>query len=137
MSRDQVNHPEHYQSESGIECIDFAEHLNFCTGNAFKYVWRGWHDRKGNGLTDLKKAKWYLEREISRRMKYESTKYEEETYSDAPIVRKGALGSLKPVTDDPSMLYVLVHIYSGGVDSLSECVRRLDKQIEAKRSDAF
>lgn len=62
---DVVNNPEHYTS-GGIECIDamtaaFGEEAvqDFCICNAFKYVWRS---RKKNGLEDIKKAKWYLDK---------------------------------------------------------------------------
>lgn len=64
LERDNVNHPLHYTShKSGVECIQVAEHFNFCLGNAIKYIWR--HAEKG-GLEDLKKAAWYLSREIKR-----------------------------------------------------------------------
>lgn len=64
---DPVNHPSHYTSHpSGIECIQVTEHMNFCIGNAVKYLWRA--DLK-NGLEDLKKAQWYINREIERRSK--------------------------------------------------------------------
>jgi Protein of unknwon function (DUF3310) len=64
---DPVNHPHHYtQHPSGVECITITEHMNFCLGNALKYLWRA--DLK-NGVEDLKKAKWYIEREIARRQK--------------------------------------------------------------------
>lgn len=63
---DLVNHPPHYTSHpSGIECIQIAEHMNFCLGNALKYIWRA--GLKGNELEDLEKAIWYLDREIARR----------------------------------------------------------------------
>jgi hypothetical protein len=63
-AHDPVNHPSHYTSHpSGIECITVAEHFNFNLGNALKYIWRA---RQKNGLEDLKKARWYLDREISR-----------------------------------------------------------------------
>lgn len=60
---DQVNHPSHYTSRE-VECIDVAELLKFCPGNAVKYLWR-MHE-KGNPLQDVRKAQWYLERERSR-----------------------------------------------------------------------
>jgi hypothetical protein len=67
MKYDKVNHPKHYKSSpSGVECIVVAEHLNFCLGNVMKYIWRADHK---NGLEDLKKAAWYLNREIQRREK--------------------------------------------------------------------
>ena len=41
MKKDNINHPSHYTSHpSGIECIDIAEHHDFCIGNAIKYLWR-------------------------------------------------------------------------------------------------
>ena len=63
---DLINNPRHYNSHpSGIECIDVTEHMNFCLGNVVKYIWRS--EEKGSSIEDLKKAKWYLEREISNR----------------------------------------------------------------------
>jgi hypothetical protein len=62
---DPVNHPLHYTSHpSGVECITITEHFNFCLGNAIKYIWRS--DEKDDPLQDLKKARWYLDREIQR-----------------------------------------------------------------------
>lgn len=62
---DAVNHPSHYTGHaSGIECIKITEHFNFCTGNAIKYLWRA--GQKGDAVQDLRKAIWYIEREISR-----------------------------------------------------------------------
>lgn len=62
---DMVNHPQHY-SAHGIEPIDYIEShdLNFNLGNVIKYVSRA--PFKGTELQDLKKAKWYLEREIKK-----------------------------------------------------------------------
>jgi len=63
---DPVNHPPHYLThKSGVECIQITEHLNFCLGNALKYIWRA--DAKGDAINDLSKAVWYIEREITRR----------------------------------------------------------------------
>jgi len=62
---DDINHPEHYiRHPSGIECIQITEHMNFNLGNAVKYIWRA--GTKGDPVKDLRKAIWYLEREISR-----------------------------------------------------------------------
>lgn len=63
---DVVNHPEHY-TQGGIECIDAEKaalgdlFMGFLIGNALKYLWRFRHK---NGLEDLKKARWYLDRAI-------------------------------------------------------------------------
>jgi len=61
--QDNVNHPPHYKV-GGIEVIDFIESkkFNYNLGNVIKYVSRA--DHKGNRLEDLKKARWYLDREI-------------------------------------------------------------------------
>lgn len=65
---DPVNRPAHYTS-GGIECIDamqaaFGDETvkDFCLCNAFKYLWR---HRNKNGVEDLKKARWYLNRLIT------------------------------------------------------------------------
>ena len=61
---DPVIHPKHYtQHPSGVECINITEHYNFNIGNAIKYLWRSAFK---NGLEDLRKASWYVNREISR-----------------------------------------------------------------------
>ena len=63
---DMVNHPPHYTSHaSGVECIQITEHMGFCIGNAVKYLWRA--DLKGDAIEDLKKARFYIDREIARR----------------------------------------------------------------------
>lgn len=73
MSDEQaVHHPKHYTSSparcecgKGIECIQVTEHMPFNVGNAMKYLWRA--DLKGAAIEDLKKAAWYVNREIARR----------------------------------------------------------------------
>lgn len=83
---DNINHPPHYTSHpSGLECIDFTERMNFCLGNAWKYLWRagkksgviiGIKDHPAPGdeiatdkkaLEDIEKAVWYINREIADR----------------------------------------------------------------------
>jgi hypothetical protein len=65
---DMVNHPSHYKA-GGIETIDFieAKKLNYHLGNVVKYITRA--DLKGDRLENLKKAQWYLEREIAQTAK--------------------------------------------------------------------
>ena len=65
---DNVNHPSHYNFGK-YEVIDAIEDwgLGFNLGNAVKYIARA--DHKGNALEDLKKAAWYLQREIEREQK--------------------------------------------------------------------
>ena len=58
---EKVNNPAHY-TQQPVECIEFTQHMNFCMGNAFKYIWR-YADK--NGVEDLKKAQWYLQRQLA------------------------------------------------------------------------
>lgn len=73
---DNVNHPKHYTS-GDIECIDAIRAAlgdkfeGFLIGNVIKYCWR--HDHK-NGLEDLKKAQWYLQKAIDEKEKTETAK---------------------------------------------------------------
>ena len=62
---DMVNHPPHYQSDNGIECIDAIRaalgrdgFIAYCRGNAIKYLWRD----KVNNVEDRNKAIWYINR---------------------------------------------------------------------------
>ena len=65
---DMVNHPTHY-TQGGIECIDCIKSATvgkvgieaFCVGNAIKYLFR--YEEK-NGIEDVKKARWYIDRLI-------------------------------------------------------------------------
>lgn len=63
---EQVDHPEHYNEVPGVECIDVVEHFNFNRGNVLKYVWRAGSKDPDAEITDLRKAAWYLAREIER-----------------------------------------------------------------------
>ena len=58
-----IDHPDHY-NQGNVECIDIIDmlNLNFCVGNALKYIWR--YQFKGKPIEDLKKAIWYLEHEV-------------------------------------------------------------------------
>ena len=70
MGTEHVNHPSHYQSETGLEAIDIIEAVTFDLkgveafdiGNVLKYICRF---QKKNGLEDLKKAAWYLNHAIA------------------------------------------------------------------------
>lgn len=67
---DIINHPQHYTAGK-VECIDALEAATeslsgieaVCTANAIKYLWRWRHK---NGVEDLKKARWYLDKLIAR-----------------------------------------------------------------------
>lgn len=65
VEHDPVEYPAHYTwLPKGIEVIDITENFNFTLGNALKYIMRS--GRKGAAVEDLKKAIWYLQREIAR-----------------------------------------------------------------------
>lgn len=71
MNVDMVNNPPHYTSHpSGVECIDVVEHMSFNLGNVVKYCWRS--GLKNDEIEDLKKARFYLDREIVRLEKAKS-----------------------------------------------------------------
>ena len=67
---DPVNNPGHY-TQGGIETIDALEasmspieFQGYCKGNILKYLWRYRH--KGKAEEDLRKARWYLDRLITK-----------------------------------------------------------------------
>jgi Protein of unknwon function (DUF3310) len=65
MIRDPIN-PEYYSEHpSGVQCIEVAEHMTFNRGNAVKYIWRAGL-KNDMVVQDLRKAIWYLNREIER-----------------------------------------------------------------------
>lgn len=72
-----VDHPAHYGGDTTYEAIKVIEAwgLGFCLGNAVKYICRAGKklqrrsSEEANRLEDLKKARWYLDREIARREK--------------------------------------------------------------------
>lgn len=65
LDREMVNHPDHYQGSGGMEVIDIIENydLGFSLGNAIKYILRS--NKKGSAKQDLKKAIWYINREMN------------------------------------------------------------------------
>lgn len=65
---DAVNHPQHYGGEDNLyETINVVEawELGFCLGNAVKYISRA-GKKTADAVEDLKKARWYVDREIKR-----------------------------------------------------------------------
>lgn len=69
MTREAVHHPSHYGGADDIyEHIKVAEALGwgYHLGNATKYIWRAGKKSRSTTIQDLKKAAWYLGREIQR-----------------------------------------------------------------------
>ena len=67
MSTEQINHPAHYGGDTTYEAIKVIEAwgLGFALGNAVKYISRA-GKKSDDALSDLRKAAWYLRREIDR-----------------------------------------------------------------------
>ena len=70
---DDINHPSHY-TQGDIEVIDYIEDkkLGYRLGNVVKYVSRAGH--KDDAIKDLKKARWYLNREIAKREDHDKSR---------------------------------------------------------------
>ena len=75
---DSVNHPSHY-TQGDIECIDAIKAAlgpegfkQYCRGACLKYLWRTEHK---NGLEDLQKCAWYLNRLMAEKMSENSVEY--------------------------------------------------------------
>ena len=74
-SLDNVNHPQHYswlKDKCGVEVIDITRHMDFCLGNAIKYILRAGHKQDASltdnqkEIEDLKKAIWYINDRIKQ-----------------------------------------------------------------------
>jgi hypothetical protein len=61
-----VDHPNHYQLPGGIEVLDIVEDMSFNLGNATKYLLRAGKKPGVPARTDLRKAMFYIQREIDR-----------------------------------------------------------------------
>ena len=94
MTTDKINHPPHYTAHpSGVECIQITEGFSFNIGNIIKYLWRA--DEKGAPIDDLRKAEWYLQREITRRIDAANTASlvtKSASLPDADALRKYEMG---------------------------------------------
>jgi hypothetical protein len=94
-----IDHPAHYTA-GGIECIDAIAAATvglggieaFCTANAIKYLWR-W--KRKNGVEDLQKAKWYINRLIIEMEQSDNATVESESISDVIKQRDAAILALK------------------------------------------
>lgn len=146
--KDDVNHPTHYKNHpSGVECIDITEHMSFCLGNAVKYIWRCEEKHNDGGEKDLKKAIWYLNRELKRRFnKTEEEKptelfpekkhIDDVTVMDAGKVNYVGTEGNEIIFDYEGEVYhVDVSILSSSFQSLSWCCDVMDvwkKKIDPK-----
>ena len=113
MSEDVVNHPKHYTTgfeTKPVECIDITQHMSFCAGNAFKYIWRAGQKTIGSegAVEDLRKARWYLCYIIGHAIKYD----------EVSLAASAASAAFMFVKDDDSNRYAALravvrgHYYS-------------------------
>ena len=81
----QINHPDYYQLDGGLETIDVIDSLGlgkgFALGNAIKYIFRAGKKTGNTTQEDVKKAIWYLEHYVQRlkEMKEPETHGQEDT----------------------------------------------------------
>ena len=118
---DNIN-PEHYKTQS-IECIEITQHYNFCVGNAIKYLWRC--ESKGNKLEDLKKAQWYINKELDRMFDLEITSI----WID---VKELTLNEHKHKLNFPDNIYNCIYEFYGHYtkSNLNNCLRFIQKEID-------
>lgn len=96
---DMVEHPPHYQTDSGLEAIDvigsfFRENYNL--GTVFKYIARA--GKKWDAVEDLKKARWYLDKEIEWREEAGDDSVEIQTYTLYPDDKDPEIGDQVYIT---------------------------------------
>lgn len=111
---DPIN-PNHY-TERGkgiIECIDFADQMDFCRGNAFKYIWRA--GDKGDLIEDLEKAQWYLER--ATMLEGPAVDAIDDTDLTMRVIHRA-------FEDEAERRLILIHIVEGSIGIALELVTR-------------
>lgn len=126
MSKEQVNHPEHYNSDpSGIECIEKVRQMNFNVGNAVKYLWRNGLKDGNSNIQDLKKAIWYLNDEISRINSKEEVK--KINSLDVAKHRNFLIGKALSLIWDKSDRNTLTKNYNEAISLIEEEIKELEK----------
>ena len=153
-THDPVNNPEHYsyQLPDGctLSCIDCCEDMSFNEGNAFKYVFRAGR-KTVDCLQDMKKALWYLKRELERRDQGIDTRSSLSARrlacirklavaeANQPLQEETELLDCKPVFTEKTRLSILMDIAGGlyweASTWLKTLVSRLEDQ-EAKVREA-
>lgn len=125
---DKVNNPSHYTShQSGVECIELTEHLNFNRGNALKYVWR--HELKNAGKEDLQKAAWYIKREIERESSLEPS--EQAKPSKAYELAYDRLYDFYLIHDDFGFFKFMNDVLFGHESDLNDAIQYINNLIES------
>jgi hypothetical protein len=119
LKNNPVDHPAHYTSHpSGIEAIEVCGKMGFCLGNAFKYLFR--MENKWNPLEDIKKAKWYIDREAFQREYDIKSKFTPEKWDGIPqhFISVADLNIVKIVGENPGNIEkALYHIYEADINA--------------------
>lgn len=115
---DVVNHPSHY-TDGKIEVIDFIEDkcLNFHRGNAVKYIARAGKKDPSKEIEDLKKAAWYINREIERLQK-----------TSLGETAKRATDSIKKLTETLNNCVACCEVIPEGRQVCHTCEQKGEKQ---------
>lgn len=124
-THDAVNHPSHY-TQYPVEVIELTRHMNFCKGNAVKYVARaGFKGGPEKELEDLDKAIWYLKDEraqVAQRLaeRKEASNTTGGTWSDPSNIRVQK-GSLQDILDNTPG-------EGSDADKLNDVFKRVEKE---------
>lgn len=125
---DMVNNPPHYNNHpSGIEVIEITKHLNFCIGNAVKYILR--HAKKGTPKQDLEKAEWYIKREAPWLERPRIEIHTNKPWPDIAVeklMRYLAVDDELPVDLKQVLVNLVFHNYSEAYQGLTEYITTLD-----------
>jgi hypothetical protein len=139
-----VNHPAHYtKHESGVEAIEICGRMSFNLGNAFKYVFR--FENKWSPIEDLKKARWYINREYFQRTGKGTTDTKglqdfwsediENVRRNLPIISK-VIGTT-PGDVEKTLAYLWFADQNGGlVSDLERAAKYLGRIIRKRSKDA-
>lgn len=101
MLYDAVCRPKHYNTNKyGIEVIEITEKMDFCVGNAVKYISRAGH--KNDAVEDLRKAVWYLDRSLRNsrneaKIKKSKLSPKEESFVNGSDISDGCKEALRTI----------------------------------------
>lgn len=127
---DNVNHPRHYTSHpSKVEAIEICEHLDFCLGNAVKYLFRV--GLKDDAKQDLKKAAWYLDRALKLKNRGLSPR---RPLVIVPALTKVIDNELPGSTLREVLQLVVVHVLNGDEPRIADALACVERAIELEET---
>ena len=121
MTKELVNHPDHYMNASGVECIDIVKHMKFCSGNAMKYIYR--LGNKDEAAQEIKKAIFYLG--------VASAEEETNDYTKAPNIKSlfDKVSEVQPREIKAAMLMIYDESYISAISYLEEYLEILNLKV--------